>query len=239
MYKCRKIIAVIPARGGSKGLPGKNIRPLAGKPLIGWTIEQALKSRLIDRVLVSTDDVTIAKKAKGFGADIPFMRPAWLAKDSSKIIDTLIYTLDQMEKRGESFDYLALLEPTSPLRRKNDIDDALRKLISNTHYADSIISVGEIALEHPVYAKKINPGGRISNYFKTGLSHALRQDVPPAFFPYGVIYASKVTAIRKLREVYGGRVIAHHIERWQNYEINDIYDFLCVESVMNAQEAVI
>ncbi len=233
MYKNRRILALIPARGGSKGLPGKNIRPLLDKPLIGWTIEQARNSGLVDDVFVSTDDKVIAGISESFGARAFPLRPSELAGDTSKVIDTILYILQSYEKKGQTFDYLLLLEPTSPLRKKTDIDAAIRKMIDNEGSADSLISLGEIALEHPLYAKRIDEKDRIHSYFEIGDSSIQRQELPKAYFPYGVVYLSKVAAIRRFNAAYAGVILPLLIERWQNYEINDLYDFVCVESIMN------
>jgi CMP-N-acetylneuraminic acid synthetase len=231
MYKRKRILALIPARGGSKGLPGKNIRPLLGKPLIAWTIEQALESKYIDKVIVSTDSAEIARVSKKSGADVPFIRPKRLATDTSKVIDTVFHAIEELEKEGLKFDYLVLLESTSPLRKEGDLDNAIKKLIDHSNKADSIISVGEIALEHPIYAKKIS-NGFIKSYFSLDKTDMQRQELPAAYFPYGVVYLSKLSTMRKKRAVYAGRILPYVIERWQNYEINDILDFVCVESIL-------
>src|SRR3990172_8434607 len=147
MYKGKSVLGIIPARGGSKGLSRKNIRLLAGKPLIAWTIEQANTSKYLDKVIVNTDDQQIADTAKKYGADVPFLRPRELAGDTTPMIDVIFHTLNFFKNSGTAFDYLALLEPTSPLRADHDIDNAIQKLISETD-ADSLVSVGEVHLEH-------------------------------------------------------------------------------------------
>ena len=233
MYKGKYILGMIPARGGSKGLPGKNIKPLAGKPLIAWTIESGLKSRCLDKVIVSTDDKEIADVSRSFGADVPFMRPDELSADTSKVIDAVFHAIGFFEKQGQKIDYLVLLEPTSPLRKDEDLDNAIKKLIDNEDRAESIISVGEIALEHPIYSKQIDEKGYVKSYVNMGEGVSLRQKLPKAYFPYGVIYMSKVEAMRKFNQVYPERILPHVIERWQNYEINDIYDFLCIETIIH------
>jgi len=232
MYKSRRTLALIPARGGSKGLPGKNIKPLLEKPLIGWTIEQASKSNYVDEIFVTTDDKVIAGISETFGAHAFPLRPAELASDTSKVVDTMLYVLKMFEGKGKVFDYLLLLEPTSPLRRRDDIDNAIQKLIDNEADVDSLISVGEIALEHPMYTKRIDREGYVQSYQDVKDSSVLRQSVPKAYFPYGVVYLSKVEAIRKYNAAYAGRILPLFIERWQNYEINDIYDFACVEAIL-------
>lgn len=232
MYKNKSILGLIPARGGSKGLPRKNIRTLLGKPLIAWTIEQALISKYLDKVIVNTDDKEIAKVAKKYGAEVPFMRPKELATDDSKVIYTIFHTLDFFEEKGLKFDYLALLEPTSPLRKDDDIDNAIKKLIDNEDIAESLISLGEIVLEHPLYSKKIDESGYVKPYTDTKKSISIRQKLPIAYFPYGIIYISKVSTMRKYKVVYPERILPLFIERWQNYEINDIWDFICVEAIL-------
>ncbi len=233
MYKNNKILGLIPARGGSKGLPGKNIKPLSGLPLIAWTIKQALGSEYLDKVIVSTDSRKIAAVAKKYGAEAPFIRPRELATDNSEIIDTVLHALSYLEKRGIYFDYLALLETTSPLRKDGDIDNAVKKLIDRKDDADSLISVGKIALEHPEYAKIISDNGYVKPYVPDGKRSAeSRQKLLTAYFPYGVIYLSKVSAIKRYNKVYGGEILPYMIERWQNYEINDIWDFMCVETIL-------
>ncbi|MBP7653499.1 acylneuraminate cytidylyltransferase family protein [Candidatus Dependentiae bacterium] len=236
MYKEKKILALIPARGGSKGLPGKNLKKLCGIHLIGWTINHAKSSVLIDKIIVSTDSQEISEISKQYGAEVPFLRPDYLASDSSKVIDTIFHCLDYYGKSGEKFDYVLLLEPTSPLRKKNDIDNALKLIIDNENRADSCISVGEIALEHPVYSKKIDSEGFVKPYIENDKTSQMRQFLSKAYFPYGVVYISKVDSMKKYNEVYSGNIIPYIIERWQNYEINDIYDFLCVETIMKHRE---
>lgn len=232
MYKYKAILALIPARGRSKGLPGKNIKTLLGKPLIAWTIEQARASKYIDKVLVSTDDERIAKISKRYEAEVPFTRPPQLARDSSATIDVILHALMFFEKQGQKYDFLILLEPTSPLRGVNDLDSAIKILIDNEEKADSLVSLGEVHLENPFITKLIVEG-YVKPLIKEGLKeHLQRQRLPKAYFPYGVIYASKVAVLKDERTFYQKRTIPYVIERWQNYEIDDIWDFLCVEAIL-------
>lgn len=128
MFNDKKFIAVIPARGGSKGLPGKNIKELCGKPLIVYTIETALKSKIFDKVIVSTDSLEIAEIAKKAGAEIPFLRPKELATDTADSMDVLIHAIKFLEEKGEKFDYIMKLQPTSPLRTEEDIRKSVKLL---------------------------------------------------------------------------------------------------------------
>ena len=232
MYKNKTILAIIPARGGSKGLPRKNIKLLHEKPLIAWSIEQASKCIYIDTIHVSTEDTEIASTAEKYGADIPFLRPIKLAKDNSSSMDVINYTLGQFQSLGKIYDYLILLEPTSPLRKNNDLDLAIKKLISNEERANSLVSVGEIQLENPFISKVIKNGFVKPLIDKSENAITQRQEYPKTYFPYGVIYMSKVTKLKELKSFYQEKTIPYIIERWQNYEIDDIYDFLCVETIM-------
>lgn len=223
-------MALIPARGGSKGLPGKNLKPLLGKPLIAWTIEQALKSRLLDYVAVSTDDKEIAEASLKYGAKVPFMRPAELASDTSRVADTMIYTLDALQEKGETFDYIVLLEPTSPLRKEDDIDRAVAELIAHPE-ADSLIGLGEASQTHPAYAKRV-VDGVIKPYAVSEDVTQMRQTLSRIYYIYGGIYISKTESLRKTREAYAGVIVPLYVEKWQQFEIDDIWDFHCTEAIM-------
>lgn len=234
MYKGKKILAMIPARGGSKGLPRKNVKMLCGKPLVAWTIESALKSKYLDEVMVNTDDREIADISKKYGAGVPFLRPESLSGDAVSIYDVIMHTLDFFAKKGSSFDYFTLLEPTSPLRSDDDIDRSIKLLIDGKDKADSLVSLGEVHLENPVIMKKI-VNGYMAPYIKSAKKVYRRQDMDKVFFPYGVIYLSKIDKLIKYRTFYQKKTIAHFVQRWQNYEIDDIFDFLCVEAVMKGR----
>ncbi|HLA73885.1 MAG TPA: acylneuraminate cytidylyltransferase family protein [Steroidobacteraceae bacterium] len=226
----KSAIAIITARGGSKGLPGKNIRDLCGKPLIAWTIEKALRSRHLDVVVVSTDSEEIAAVARHHGAAVPFMRPPELATDRASSYDVIRHALACYREAGREFQYTALLEPTSPLREDDDIDRMLRKLDERAADFDAIVSVGEVH-EHPSIMKRF-AGERIEPFAPELVMQTRRQDNVPAYFPYGVAYIAKTATLLEENTFYARRCAAFEIKRYQNYEIDDIYDFLCVESVM-------
>lgn len=231
MYLNKKILAIIPARGGSKGLPEKNIKPLCNKPLIGWTIEQAKACKYIDTIFVTTDNEKIANTAKDFGIDVPFLRPAELAKDTSSSMDVVEHVLSHFENKHIFFDYILLLEPTSPLRKKNDLDAAIQLAIENES-ADGIISLGEVHMEHPMIVKKINEKGKIAPYIDDVIKISQRQQADKAYFPYGVIYMIKTEIFKKERAFYTNNILPYYIERWQNYEVDDIYDFIAIEAIL-------
>lgn len=238
MYKQKKILAIVTARGGSKCLPKKNIMPLQGKPLIGWTIEQAKECEYIDELFVSTDCLEIAKISEQFGVEVPVLRPAELATDTASSMDVVDYVLNSLESAGKFFDYIVLLEPTSPLRKKDDLANAIKKLIE-TEDADGLISVGEVHMEHPMIVKKINGKNRVCSYIADVKKISQRQQADQAYFPYGVIYIVKTGVFKAKKMFYTDNVIPYHIERWQNYEIDDIWDFACVEAILTKQKGIL
>lgn len=233
MYKGKKILAIIPARGGSKGLPGKNIRPLLGKPLIGWSIEQAQQSKYIDEIFVSTDSQEIADVAESFGVKVPYLRPKELASDSAPSSGFVIHTITNFRNNGYKFDYILLLEPTSPSRKQDDIDTAIKLAVENPS-KDGVVSLGEVHMEHPIIDKKISEDGSIEPYIE---AHKVtqRQQLDKAYFPYGIIYLVKTDVFLEKKEFYGKNSIPMFLERWQCYEVDDIYDFIAIESILKYQ----
>ena len=236
MLDGKRILAVVPARGGSKGLPGKNIRPLQGKPLICWTLDSARRSLYIDKVFVSTDSAEIADVCNNYGVDVPALRPLALAQDSTPSVDVMLYTLDLLEKQGEKYDYLLLLEPTSPLRDNGDLDNII-KLATAHPEADGVISVGQVHTEHPLIIKKIEQTGYLCPYIEKKNKIFQRQQEDEALFPYGVGYLVKVDRFRQRKTIYMDCMLPYYIERWQNYEIDDIYDFVCIEAILKWRQS--
>jgi CMP-N,N'-diacetyllegionaminic acid synthase len=231
MIDGKKILALIPARGGSKGLPRKNILPMCGKPLIAWSIEKAKLSKYLDMVIVTTDSQEIADVAKQFGGYVPFLRPPEFATDCSSTYDAIRHALEYLSKEeGEVFDYIVLLEPTSPLRENNDIDRMLEQLIESSNEFDSIISIGEVN-EHPSIVRRTS-GRALKPFCKELHQTTRRQDNESAYFPYGVAYIAKRDTLLVENTFFTQRCTYFKIKRYQNYEIDDIYGFLCAESVM-------
>lgn len=223
------MLALIPARGGSKGLPGKNIRVLNGIPLIAHTIEAAKNARLIDRIIVSTDDSQIADISKKYGAEVPFMRPSELAADNSLAIDAYIYTIDRLNSEfKENITEFAVLLPTSPLRTSEDIDAAID--LFNMKNADSIISYYETP--HPLlWARKIDSNRKISNYFvEDGFKN--RQDIEKAYMPNGAIYIFKYSILKELRTYFTENTYAYIMSAENSVDIDTELDFQFAEFLM-------
>jgi len=232
VYNGKTILGLIPARGGSKGLPRKNIIPLLGKSLIAWTIEQALASKYLDRVVISTDDKEIAEISKKYGAEVPFMRPKELAKDDTPTSEVIIHSFNWFEKQDIYYDIIVLLEPTSPLRKEEDIDNAIKLFIDNIDRADSLVGVGKIHsdTEHP-YGAKIIEDGFVRPFLKN-VDFNQRQQLPEIYSIFGGIYISKVNTFKKIKSFYHDKTIPYFLEKWQNYEIDDIWDFICIEAIL-------
>jgi CMP-N,N'-diacetyllegionaminic acid synthase len=187
--RSKSATAIITARGGSRGIPGKNIRPVAGKPLIAWTIEAAFAATLLDRVIVSTDSPEIADVARRYGAEAPFMRPADLAQDDTPGIEPVLHAALWLEENeGYRPDLIMLLQPTSPLRIPEDIDRAIELIHEKS--ADAIVSVTP-AEAHPYWMKQIDGSGRMTDFIK--LDHPIdrRQDLPEVFVLNGAIYLAR------------------------------------------------
>ena len=227
----KSVLALIPARSGSKGLPGKNIRPLLGKPLISWSIETALKTKYIDKVVVSTDSLEIAEIAKLAGATIPFIRPEELATDTASSVDVAIHALSELKSLyGTMYDFIVLLEPTSPIRKVTDLEIMLEKLTSKSSNFDAIVSLGEVK-EHPFYMKKLN-GDIFLNLIEGSPSTLRRQDNESVYFPYGLAYIVKCSTLQKERTFYPANCTYHIIEASQCFEIDSDQDFFVVESLI-------
>lgn len=233
MYLNKKFLAIIPARGGSKGLPGKNIRLLNGKPLIAWSILAAKKSKYLDRVIVSTDSEEIATVAQQWGADVPFLRPAELATDTTSSIDVILHAIDTLAAggAGETFDYIVLLEPTSPLRTVTDIDAAIERLLSH-HGAEAIVSVAKAEASHPQFHLRIGTSSFIEPFMGEEIKHLPRQKIADVYFPEGTIYISSIFALRAKHAFYHNRTLAYVVQRYQQLEIDEEMDLVCAEALM-------
>lgn len=236
MYKGKNILAIIPARGGSKGLPKKNIKEMNGKPLIYWTIKRAKESRYIDNIFVSTDSAEIADICENVcGQKVEQLRPEELAEDFTSSADVIKYTIEYLEASGRKYDYIILLEPTSPLRKEEDIDNIIRLACDNPQ-CDGVISLGEVHMEHPLAVKRVNEDGYIVPYLERKSDIYQRQQMDQAYFPYGVAYMIKINVFMECISVYTENILPYYIERWQTYEVDDIYDFMCIETIMKSQE---
>jgi len=186
MIDGQSVLAIVAARGGSKGIPGKNILPVAGRPLIQWSIDAARGSRHVDRLILSSDDAAIIEVARNAGCDVPFVRDAALATDEASSVDVVIDAL----RRVPGYDIVVLLQPTSPLRIAADIDGALTRLVEGG--AASCVSVRE-AEDHPYWTFRVDPAGRLARFAAPdGGMPQRRQDLPQAWCLNGAVYVARV-----------------------------------------------
>jgi CMP-N,N'-diacetyllegionaminic acid synthase len=189
-----RVLGVVPARGGSKGIPGKNIAPLGGRPLVAWTAEAALASSLA-RTVLSTDDEAIAAAGRAAGLDVPFLRPAELAGDRAESIDVVLHALDAVEPTDGPYDAVMLLQPTTPLRTAADIDAAI-ELLERTG-ADAVISVADVGGHHPARMKWLEGDRLIDPPFAEEVENQPRQTLRPVFIRNGAIYLTRVEVLRR------------------------------------------
>ena len=228
MYKGKTILGLIPARGGSKGLPNKNIRSFLRKPLIAWTIEQALESKYLDRVVVSTDSKPVAQICVMRGAEVPFMRPEELATDEASSIDVINHAIKEL--KPSTFDYIMLLEPTSPLRETEDIDISINMLIS-TPDKKAIVSIAPLEGKHPDFHVITTADNCIWGFFNT----TRRQDLSEVYCPDGTIYMSDIEALKKWKTFYHDLTLAYVVPRWKGTEIDELPDLIMAEALMRAR----
>jgi len=223
----KRIIAIVPARQGSKGLAKKNIIDFLGKPLIVWSIEAARRSKYVDRLIVSTDSKEIAIAGEKNGAEIPFIRPSYLSEDNSTSIDVIYHAIEFMrEELGENFDLVVILEPTSPLITSEDLDLAIEKLVGSPN-ARSLVSVGETESQNKTLQFNITDSDFISvGSVSSGFVHTRRQDLAKSYFLDGSIYLSYVHTLFEFMSFVHEKTLTLSLPKWKNMEIDDEYDYV-------------
>lgn len=221
MYKNQRILAIIPARGGSKGIPNKNIIDLCGKPLIAYSILAAKASKYIDSIVVSTDSEQIKTVALDYGASVPFLRPAILASDTAKTIDCMLYTIQELARHNENFDCVVLLQPTQPLRKEGIIDTAISTLLDSTE--DSLVSVTTVS-EHPILMRTITKEGTLKSLLPVS-STVRRQDFPAIYRVNGSIYVNRINENFNSSTSLNDNILPFFMEEQYSIDI-DSYDDL-------------
>lgn len=233
MKKQLQILGLIPARGGSKGVPKKNIRQLAGKPLISWTIKAALESRQLERCLVSTDDEEIAAIACAAGAEVPFLRPAELATDDAPTWRTLLHAVEWLEAwEGWTPDAIVVLQPTSPLRRARHIDEALAQFFASG--ADTLISL-TLSEFNPYWMMSLDNEGR-ATWFMGNNPYSRRQDLPPVYRQNGAIEITRPCVLRTYSSTRGNDICGYLMPACDALEIDTELDFRITEFNMHSKE---
>lgn len=227
-----KCIAVVPARGGSKGVPGKNLRPLAGKPLIGWTLESASEVRELDDIIVSTDDQEIAEVAQSFGASVPFVRPGDLAEDNVHAIHVILHCLDWLEREGRLPDAVMMILPTSPLRRSWHIRQALQTFAQAPDRP--VISVYRSLT--PMISFRWLEAGRLVPVAPAETMNMQRQDLMPLYGVNGSIYIAPPEVLRRFGTFHTETARPYVMDRLHSLDINSLDDFAMAEHLLKSPD---
>src|SRR3989339_374160 len=233
IVKNKKILGIIPARGGSKGIPGKNIKNFNGWPLIYWTIDPALKSGILSRIIVSTDDDEIAGVAKSFGAEVPFKRPTELSGDKSPTLLTVIHAVDYLHKNENYYpDFILLLEPTFPGRKPQQIKEAIDLILATG--ADSVISLVEVPSNYnPAWQFEVTNSGRTKIITGTDFKKIItrRQDISKTYIRNGAIYLFRTDLLFGSEpSFYGKDIRAYIMDPVYNLDIDTMEDWFFAES---------
>lgn len=216
--KGSRVLALITARGGSKGLPRKNILLAAGKPLLAWTVDAAISAKCVDRVVLSSDDHEIMDAARSAGCDVPFCRPAHLASDVATSIDVVLHALDQLP----GFEYVVLLQPTSPLRTAEDIDAAFGLMIESG--APSCVSVCDVD-QSPYWMYRVVEGNKLQRLLSDVDRVTRRQDLPPIYTLNGAIYIAQIDWLRANKSFLGVETVAYLMPKERSLDIDTAQDF--------------
>ncbi len=224
MIDNKKVLAIIPARGGSKGIKDKNIYPLCGKPLIAYSIEAAKHSEYIDEILVSTDSEKIANVAKEYGASVPFLRPKELASDTSKSIDAIVHAIDTLKNSNQFFDILVLLQPTSPLRSAEDVDGALEEFSKNDY--KSLVSISEVN-DNPILIRTIDENEKLKRLLNAD-SSVRRQDMKKYYRVNGSIYINLISEI-DVSTSFNDNIIPYIVPQERAVDIDEMKDLAVAE----------
>ncbi len=224
-----EIIALIPARGGSKRVPRKNIKLLDGKPLIYYTISEALRSKYLSKVYVSTEDKEIAKVSSEFGADT-IDRPKSLARDETPGVSVARHAVDYIEEKGMKIKAICILQPTSPFRKSDHIDEAIRLFVSKDY--DSVIGVKKVR-EHP-YWSFVEKNDFLVPFVEEGFRIDRSQDLPDIYFVNGAIYVVKRDVIKKEKSVFGKRIGPLIMDDLSSFDIDTNFEFWLADLIMQS-----
>ncbi|MBK9239149.1 MAG: acylneuraminate cytidylyltransferase family protein [Acidobacteria bacterium] len=225
-----KILGIIPARGGSKALPGKNIRPFAGKPLIQYACEAADASGVVDRLVLSTDSETIATLAARLGLDVPCLRPAEFARDESPMIDAALHMVAHLAQDGYHADAVMILQPTSPLRTA----DHLRRAVGLLQENDSVCSVVAVSKEaNPFSMMKVRTDGFLDFIVPEAAAITRRQDLPTAYRRDGTVFLTRTSVLVNEKTFYGQRCVPMPLESWEASNIDTLEDWTRAEALLN------
>jgi len=226
-----RVLGLIPARGGSKGIPRKNIKLLAGKPLLQYTAESALSASKLSRIILTTEDPDVLDVGRRCGLDVPFLRPPELAADDTPTLPVVQHALHWLERQGESYDAVCLLQPTNPMRRAEDIDACIELL--ETTDADAVVTVLPVPPEynpHWVYFKAQTGTLKLC----TGEAEPIprRQELPPAFHREGSIYVTRAQVVMKQNSLFGKHLVGYLLDPTRTVNIDDSQDWERAERLL-------
>ncbi len=225
MIENYSVLALIPARGGSKGIPRKNIRNLGGKPLIAWTIEEAKKSRYIDRLILSSESKEIIELAKKLGCEVPFTRPAEFAQDDTPGVEPVLHAIGMLP----SYDYVVLLQPTSPLRTIEDIDGCIEYCIQNE--ANVAVTVSE-PNKSPYWMYTLDEKQHLIPLIKESSHYTRRQDIPKVYTTNGAVYVAKTSWLRKKRVFISKETVGYLMPTNRSMDLDTMFDFELLDSFL-------
>lgn len=228
-----RVLGIVTARSGSKGVPRKNIRMLGGKPLIAWTADAARAASRLARTVLSTEDDEIAAIGKQVGLDVPFMRPPELAGDTTPSLPVLQHVVTMLEAAGDRYDAICLLQPTSPLRTAVMIDGCVELLERSG--ADSVVSVLPVPVDHhPYWAYIGSPDGEMRLATGAGTPATRRQDLPPAFHREGSVYCTRRDVLIDGNSIYGARTMGFPVDPTHSVNIDTLDDWARAEQLVAA-----
>ncbi len=231
-----RVLGLVPARGGSKGVPRKNIRPLHGRPLLQYTAEAARAARRLERVVLSTEDEEIAQIGRSCGLEVPFLRPDELALDETPMLPVVVHALRWLEERGDVFDAVCLLQPTNPLRRPEDIDACIEVLEQKD--ADAVVTVLPVPAEYnPHWVYFQCEDGCI--HLATGEAAPIgrRQDLPPAYHREGSVYVVRRDVVLQQNSLYGRHLVGYEIDARRSVNVDSLADWARAEQLLGEDAA--
>lgn len=218
MINEKKVLALIPARGGSKGVPRKNVRMLGGKPLIAWTIEAATQSKYIDRVMLSSEDEEIIEVAKKWGCDVPFVRPKELAQDDTPSMEVILHAIEQVK----GYDYIVLLQPTSPFRTTEDINKCIEKCVENNQ--ESCVSIVEVS-QNPYWMYTVKENEVLNPLIEIDDKYYQRQKLPKTYILNGAVYVASIEWLKQSKSFLSKNTTSVEMTKEKSIDIDTMLDF--------------
>lgn len=229
------VLGLMAARGNSKGIPRKNLKPLLGRPLLGWTAEALVGAERVDRCICCSDSSEIMAAARTYGLETPWQRPAHLAEDNSLVVNVVLHALDWLESNGEiPFTHVALVQATSPTVLPMDIDTAVKKALDTG--ADTVISGVEAGQKHPSTMYTESEDGRVEWLQPAQLREARRQDLPIVYMRTGLIYVVSVPSLRSTRSIYGDHIVSTIVPEERALAIDTPFDFKLAELLLKESQ---